>query len=121
MATKKPPLTLEEQTAKAKLRALAQGVQIWKLEGADSPMYAVPSSAMDGTAYLLQVHDVDARDITCSCPGHVHRGICKHVGAILIRLELEFEMQLASEAAQEDRAQAESQATTNGTISPPPT
>ncbi len=31
MATKKPPFTLEEQTAKAKLRALAQGVQIWKL------------------------------------------------------------------------------------------
>jgi len=38
MATK-PPLTLEEQTAKAKLRALAQGVQIWKLEGAEIPQY----------------------------------------------------------------------------------
>lgn len=36
MATK-PPLTLEEQTAKAKLRALAQGVQIWKLEGVEFP------------------------------------------------------------------------------------
>ena len=36
MATK-PPLTLEEQTAKAKLRALAQGVRIWKLAGAEFP------------------------------------------------------------------------------------
>ena len=50
MATNGPKLTLEEQTAKAKLRALAQGVQIWKLEGADIPMYAVPSAGMDGTA-----------------------------------------------------------------------
>ena len=57
MATK-PPLTLEEQTAKAKLRALAQGVQIWKLEGAETSRYAVPSTGMDGTAYLLTIHDI---------------------------------------------------------------
>lgn len=36
MATK-PPLTLEEQTAKAKLRALAQGVCVWKLDGSETP------------------------------------------------------------------------------------
>ena len=107
MATNGPKLTLEEQIAKAKLRALAQSVQIWKLEGADMPMYAVPSTSMDGTAYLLTVHNVDARDITCTCPGHVHRGICKHMGAILVRLDLEAEMELASEAAVEDREKAE--------------
>ena len=106
MATK-PPVTLEEQTAKAKLRALAQGVQIWKLEGAENPMYAVPSTSMDGTAYLLTIHDADARDITCTCPGHVNRGICKHMGAILVRLDLEAEMELATEAAVEDREKAE--------------
>lgn len=103
MATNGPKLTLEEQIAKAKLRALAQGIQIWKLEGADIPMYAVPSTSMDGTAYLLTIHDVEARDITCTCPGHVHRGICKHMGAILVRLDLEAEMELASAAAAEDR------------------
>ncbi len=102
MATTRPKLSLEEQIAKAKLRALAQGVQIWKLEGSDIPMYAVPSSSMDGTAYLLTVHDLDSRDITCTCPGHVHRGICKHMGAILVRLDLEAEMELASAAASED-------------------
>ena len=58
MATK-PPLTLEEQTAKAKLRSFAQGVQIWKLEGAEIPQYAVPSTGMDGTAYLLTVPDAE--------------------------------------------------------------
>ena len=92
MATTRSKLSLEEQTAKAKLRALAQGVQIWKLEGAGIPMYAVPSASMDGNAYLLTIHDVEARDITCTCPGHVHRGICKHMGAILVRLDLEAEI-----------------------------
>ena len=106
MATK-PRLTLEEQTAKAKLRALAQGIQIWKLEGAESPMYAVPSTSMDGTAYLLTIHDVDSRDITCTCPGHVNRGICKHMGAILVRLDLEAEMELAQAAAIEDQEKAD--------------
>ena len=106
MATK-PRLTLEEQTAKAKLRALAQGIQIWKLEDAESPMYAVPSTSMDGTAYLLTIHDVDSRDITCTCPGHVNRGICKHMGAILVRLDLEAEMELAQAAAIEDQEKAE--------------
>ena len=96
MATK-PRLTLEEQTTKAKLRALAQGVQIWKLEGSEIPMYAVPSASMDGTAYLLTIHDVDRRDITCTCPGHVNRGICKHMGAILLRLDIEAEMAVATE------------------------
>ena len=46
---------------------------------------------MDGTAYLLTVKDPDTRDITCTCPGHVNRGICKHMGAILVRLDLEAE------------------------------
>ena len=102
MATTKPRPTLEEQTVKAKLRALAQGIQIWKLEGAESSMYAVPSASMDGTAYLLIIHDVDSRDITCTGPGHVNRGVCKHMGAILVRLDLEAETELAQAVAAED-------------------
>ena len=45
MATK-APMTPEEQLAKAKLRALAQGVQVWVLETEPTPRYAVPSSSM---------------------------------------------------------------------------
>ena len=85
MAT--PKLTLEEQLTKAKLRALAQGVQVWKLESEPTPRYAVPSASMDGTAYEVVVYDKDAGDITCTCPGHVHRGVCKHMGAILVRID----------------------------------
>ena len=102
MATTRPKLTLEEQIARSKLRALAQGIRIWKLEGTDFPMYAVPSTSMDGTAYLLEIHQ-DNGDITCTCPGHINRGICKHMGAILVRLDLEAEMELASTIAAEDR------------------
>ena len=84
MATK-PPLSPEEQTAKAKLRALAQGVRIWKLEGTEPPMYAVPSSSMDGTAYLLELHDND--DVTCTCAGNVYRNTCKHVGSLMLAMD----------------------------------
>ena len=102
MATKRPPLTLEEQIAKAKLRALAQGVRIWRLEGTESPMYAVPSSSMDGTAYLLEIHQ-DNGDITCTCPGHINRGTCKHMGAVMLALDAAAQMEIATAAAQEDR------------------
>ena len=105
MATKKPPLTLEEQIAKAKLRALAQGVRIWKLEGTEPPMYAVPSSSNDGTAYLLEIHQ-DNGDITCTCPGNVYRGTCKHMGAVMLALDAAAQMELATAAAQEDREAA---------------
>jgi len=104
MATK-PRLTLEEQIAKAKLRALAQGIRIWKLEGTDTPMYAVPSSSMDGTAYLLEIHQ-DNGDITCTCPGNVNRGSCKHMGAVMLAQDAAAQMELATAAAIEDREAA---------------
>ena len=100
MAT--PRLSPEEQLAKAKLRALAQGIKVWVLETEPTPRYAVPSSSMDGTAYEVIVLGPD--DVSCNCPGHVNRGVCKHVGAILVRLDIEAEMELASATAAEDRA-----------------
>ena len=100
----RPKLTLEEQTAKAKLRALAQGIQIWKLEGSEPPMYAVPSTSMDGTAYLLEIHSEDNGDITCTCPGNINRGACKHVGEVMLALDAAAQMELATAVAEEDRA-----------------
>ena len=101
MAT--PRLSPEEQLVKTKLRALAQGVQVWRLEGGETLRYAVPSSNIDGTAYEVVILDAAAGDITCTCPAHIHRGICKHVGAILVRLDVEAEMELAEARAAEDR------------------
>ena len=56
---------------------------MWKLESEPTPRYAVPSTNMDGTAYEVIVYG--AEDITCTCPGNVHRGVCKHVGAVMVR------------------------------------
>lgn len=67
-------LSPEESLSRAKLRALAQGVQVWQLEGGEIPRYVVPSSSMDGTAYEVIVYN--SEDITCTCPGNVHRGMC---------------------------------------------
>jgi hypothetical protein len=91
------PLSPEEALARAKLRALAQGVQVWILESGQTPRYAVPSASMDGTAYEVIVYG--ANDITCTCPGHVNRGICKHVGAVLVRLDVERELTATVEVA----------------------
>ena len=103
MATKQR-LILGEHTAKAKIRALAQGVQVWKLEGGGTPRYAVPSSTMEGAAYEVVV--LSTGDIICNCPGNRYRAICKHAGAIMLRQGLETEMELASPAATEDRHEA---------------
>ena len=106
MAT--PKSSSEEQLARAKFRALAQGVQVWRLGGGETPRYAVPSSNMDGTAYEVVVLNAAAGDITCTCPSYINRGICKHVGAILVRLDVEAEVELAEVRAIEDRRAQES-------------
>ena len=68
-------------------------------------MYAVPSSSMDGTAYLLEIHQ-DNGDITCTCPGNVNRGSCKHMGAVMLALDAAAQIELATAAANEDRETA---------------
>ncbi len=45
-------------------------------------------AASNSSAYLLTVKDSDTRDITCTRPGQVNWGICKHMVAILVRLDL---------------------------------
>jgi len=81
---------LSQQTleARAKMRALAQGVRVWALE--EGQRYVCPSQTFDGRAYELLVRD-DA--ISCGCPGAIHRGMCKHIGAVMLRLEVAEEME----------------------------
>ena len=51
--------------------------------------YVVPSGSQEGTAYEVVVQSTD---ITCTCPGATHRGICKHIGIVLVRLEVDREL-----------------------------
>ena len=80
-------MVTKEETTKAKERALAQGVQVWELE--QGKRYVALSSTSDGLAYEVVIQSRGSGDITCSCPGALHRGICKHIGATLTRLETE--------------------------------
>ena len=94
-------MVTREQTAKAKIRALAQGVQVWVLE--PGRRYVSPSCSKVGTAYEVVLQSTGAGDITCTCPGATHRGICKHIGAIMVRLEVDRELS----QTQQDKEQKE--------------
>ena len=77
--------TIEEQRAKAKMRALSQGVRVWTLE--QGFRYVSPSTSDDGTAYELIVGDNGG--IACTCLGALNGRVCKHVGAVALRLEVD--------------------------------
>jgi hypothetical protein len=71
--------------AKAKQRALAQGVRVWSLES--GKRYCVPSCTNDGVGYEVGVHE--GEDLSCNCPAGQHGRPCKHVAGVLARLESE--------------------------------
>lgn len=75
----------QEQTDKAKAKALAQGVKVYMLE--PGKRYVALSASKGDLAYEMVVQSQEPGDITCSCPGAAHQGICKHIGATLMRLE----------------------------------
>jgi hypothetical protein len=87
----------QEQTTKAKLRALSQGVRVWMLEA--GRRYVSPNRTNEGVAYEIVVQSQEAGDVTCTCKGSSHRGICRHVGAVLLRLEVEQELGRTSRPA----------------------
>ena len=114
MATTRTKLSPEEQMARAKQKALGEGIKVWLLESSPVLRFAIPSSSTPGQAYEVICHDPDTEDVSCNYPGNIHRGICKHQAAVMLRLAVDAEMELARARAAEDR---ETQAI-NGSISP---
>ena len=106
MGTKKTPLSLSEQLARCKMRALSEGTRIWLLEAGATPRYAAPSSTDVGIAYEIICHNIEADDISCNCKGAENGRFCKHLGAVLLHLGVSAEMELAEAAANEDRESA---------------
>ena len=51
--------------------------------------YVPPSLSDDGTAHELTVRD---GDISCTCLGALYGRVCKHIGAVSIRLEVEAQL-----------------------------
>jgi hypothetical protein len=81
-------MVTNEEATKAKERALTQGIKVWELE--PGVRYAVPSCSREGVAYEIKVENTG--DLTCPCPSGQYRGCCVHVGAVLIRLQVEKEL-----------------------------
>ncbi len=90
------PMSPEELQAKAKLPALSEGIRVWALDFGEAPSfvsrYAVPSS-QPALAYEVIAQD---GGVSCNCPSGHHRGMCKHIGAVLLLVEAESEYSEAS-------------------------
>ena len=78
------------QVAQARLRALTEGVRVWRL---DERRCAVPSSTQAGHAW--EITEFEPGDYGCGCPGARYRGICKHVEAVKLFVETEGELRRA--------------------------
>jgi hypothetical protein len=94
-------MVTQEQAAKAKMRALAQGVKVWALE--PGRRYVSPSCSQEGTAYEVVIQSTELGDITCTCPGATHRSICKHIGGVMVRLEVDQELSQVQDKKQLER------------------
>jgi hypothetical protein len=94
-------MVTQEQAAKAKMRALAQGVRVWALE--PGRRYVSPSCSQEGTAYEVVIQSTEPGDITCTCPGATHRSICKHIGGVMVRLEVDQELSQVQDKKQLER------------------
>ena len=103
MATKKPPLSPAEQLARCKMRALSEGTRIWLLEAGPTPRFAAPSSTDVGVAYEIVCHNIEADDVSCNCKAAESGRFCKHLGAVMLHLDVSAEMELAEAVAAEDR------------------
>ena len=86
-------MTTTEQTARARLRALTEGVRVWRL---DEHRFAVPSSTKAGHAW--EITETEPDDYACGCPGARYRGTCKHVEGVRLFVETESELRRAEAA-----------------------
>jgi uncharacterized Zn finger protein len=78
-------MATQESTAKAKERALALGTKVYELE--PGKRYVALSASKNDLAYEIVLQSGQPGDITCTCPGATYRGICRHIGKIMLMLE----------------------------------
>jgi hypothetical protein len=96
----------QESLARSQIRALSQGVRVFVLE--PGSRYCVPSCSNTGTAYEVRVHQGD--DLSCNCSAGQHGRICKHIGAVILYIDVELALaaaiasQVKPEWTEEDEA-----------------
>ncbi len=77
-------MTQEQIIERARVRAVAEGVQVWSL---GDGTYVSPSKSELGLAYRIEP-DEDGQ-LACNCPGFEYRHSCKHVAAAEVLMDAE--------------------------------
>ena len=90
--------TLDERIAKAKVKALSEGVRVSLLELTDTAArYAAMSTTHPGIAYEVTLNIEEGND-HCNCQAGSHGTPCKHLAAADLMMSAQLELADAQRA-----------------------
>ena len=93
-----PVITLEERQAKAKVKALSEGVRVALMESTDTiARYVAMSTTHHGIAYQATLHIAEGV-YECNCPAGSHGSPCKHLAASEMMYAAQLELADAKHA-----------------------
>ena len=105
--------TLEERQAKAKVKALSEGVRVALMEATETTArYVAMSHTHPGIAYQVTLHISEGSD-ECNCPAGSRGAPCKHLAAAEMLYAAQLELadakhaREATELSQADRDKLE--------------
>ena len=94
------PTTLDERRAKAKVKALSEGVRVALVESNDTTArYVAMSHTHPGIAYQVTLNIAEGQD-ECNCPAGSHGAPCKHLAAAEMMYAAQLELADAQHARQ---------------------
>ncbi len=94
------PTSLEERQAKAKVKALSEGVRVALVESTETTArYVAMSHTHPGIAYQVTLHISEGSD-ECNCPAGSHGTPCKHLAAAEMMFAAQLELADAKHARQ---------------------
>ncbi len=101
-----PTTTLDERRAKAKVKALSEGVRVAMVESTDTTArYVAMSHTHPGIAYQVTLHISEGSD-ECNCPAGSHGTPCKHLAAAEMMYSAQLELADAKHAREATEALA---------------
>ena len=93
--------TLEERQAKAKVKALSEGVRVSLMEATETTArYVAMSHTHPGIAYQVTLQHISEGSDECNCPAGSHGTPCKHLAAAEMMYAAQLELSDAKHARQ---------------------